>query len=664
MINVKNKISPSWWAEALKQPLFYRGGRLCLSVLACLIVPHLIGPHLIGAPAMAQTDGPVNGMVNEPVDERVDEVVVSATGMAIPREQTGSSVSVFDEADIERLQASNISDLLAHMPGLSVDREGIDGGIGYIRMRGLDRQYVSVVLDGISLGDPADAYGSAELSNFLSAGIGRIEVLRGSHSVLYGSNAIAGVISLSTPRFEGPLTSKLSLEAGSRDLWRTNILLGGGDKLRGFVQISDERRRPRSDFSDTIAGFSESEDYENQSLLSRFEVDLAEAHQLVLLTRLARTSAERDGYDANFNAVDGWFGEDTHEWMSQLAYHYAPSASDQVSATVSYFSRDRDSFEDPIYSGSHYWNDGARLRTALSGQFSIGEAVSLNLGVAHANERFAQNNLTRKIAELRSVYLMAHYQLTPLLATSFGARLDHHDRFGDHDSYRWAMAYQAFDGIKLRASYGTGYRAPSLYELYGEDPYCTNNLCGNRDLTPEVSTSYDVGLEIASADLLWDLTAFRVRTEDKIIFSFANGHYENDYGRSDSEGVEAGVHWLMSDQFTTSFNATYLDPRNSDGTIANKQPRQILSLDTQYAWANGQGQIGIFLRDVSHRYIYAVRQEDYLLVGLRGQWALNEGLDLTAQVENAFNEEYTVSYGYPPRTTPRRAVTLGIRARF
>lgn len=636
--------------------------------VATSMTQSLAAPPSTSPSTSPTTSEPASGLPDMFADdteaEAVDELIVSATGIATPHAQIGSAVSYLTMADIERLQTPNMLDLLSHLPGLSVDREGVDGGLGYVRIRGLDRQYATVLLDGITMGDPADPYGSAELSNFLSSGIGRIEVLRGSHSILYGSNAIAGAINILTPRLSGPLQTQLRLEAGSQNTRRAEVLVGGGETIRGFVLANHQESQPSSDFSKTTPGFIEREDYENQSIMSRFEIDIDDQQSVSILARASRTSAERDGYDANFQAVDGWFGENTHEWMSHLAYQYALSPSDQLTASVSYFSRDRDSFEDPSFGGEGYWNDGSRLKGKIAAQFALGDHGNIHLGIEHSEEHFSQKNLIRKESEMRAGFVMVHYQLTPELATTIGGRRDHHDRFKDHDSYRWAAAYTPIPRVILRASYGTGFRAPSLYELYGENSYCPNNLCGNVNLTPETSQSYDAGIAFDGDVFSADLTLFRIRTEDKIIFSPSGRRYENDRGQSTSEGVEAVASWQLMPRLTTQVTATYVDPRSSDGGLANKQPRQILLLDVNYKLANDRGQFGVFMREVSHRYIYNVRQEDYTLLGLRGEWAWRPDRIFTARVENALNEEYVVSYGFPPRSTPRRQVTLGMTARF
>ena len=612
----------------------------------------------------ARLDERPNARPNERFDESWNELIVSATGIATPRDQLGSAVTVLTEADLARLQTPNIVDALVHVPGVSFDQEGVAGGIGYLRIRGLDRQYVTVLVDGIQLGDPADPFGSAEISNLISAGIGRVEVLRGSHSVLYGSNAIAGTINLITPRLSGPVQTQLSVEAGSRDLRRVSALIGGGETLRGFVLLSHDESRPSSDFSKQTPGFIEREDYENQSITSRFDLDLDDRQHVFLFARAGRVSAERDGYDANYQAVDGWFGENTHELATRLGYQFELSEQDHIGASLTYFSRDRDSFEDPSSGAQGYWNDGSRMKAQIDGQFALGAAGRLAVGAEHINERFSQKGLRRKEAEMRAGFVMAHYQFLPSLSSSFGARVDHHDRFGSHASYRLGVALKPTEQVVFRASYGTGFRAPSLYELYGENAYCSQNLCGNAGLTPELSESYDAGAELTIGDVGLNVTLFKVTTQDKIIFSNAKLHYENDIGKSKSEGVEASVDYALSAFLTTQLSATYVDPRASDGSLANKQPRQILSWDIDYQWPNEKGSMGVFIRDVSHRYIYGVRQDDYTLIGLRGQWNLRNAVQLTARVENALNEDYTTSYGNPPRTTPRRELVLGVRAQF
>ncbi|MCW5687935.1 MAG: TonB-dependent receptor, partial [Pseudolabrys sp.] len=184
--------------------------------------------HLAAATAMAAifAAGAARAQ-SQPEPVQLPQVSVSATGIATPLDQIGSSVTVITAGDIARLQRRTLPDLLNSVPGVNVVQTGGPGGQTAIFMRGTAAQHVKVLLDGIDISDPSTPNGAVDLAHIVTSDIDRVEVLRGPQSSLYGANAIGGVISITTKRGQGPAKATATLEGGSLGTFNQSAAVSG-----------------------------------------------------------------------------------------------------------------------------------------------------------------------------------------------------------------------------------------------------------------------------------------------------------------------------------------------------------------------------------------------------------------------------------------------------
>ena len=152
---------------------------------------------------------------NSAADAALETLVVSATRIATPAWQLGSSVTVITAADIAARQLRTVPDVLKLVPGLNVVQSGGPGGVTSVFMRGTNSNHTKVLIDGIDVSDPSNAGATFDFGQLLASDIERIEVLRGPQSGLYGSDAIGGVISITTRSGKGPFHLAGSLEGGA-----------------------------------------------------------------------------------------------------------------------------------------------------------------------------------------------------------------------------------------------------------------------------------------------------------------------------------------------------------------------------------------------------------------------------------------------------------------
>ena len=621
------------------------------------------------ASASAQEADAVSAAQQKIVHDMVDEIIVSATGIPTPASQIGVSMNVITGDDISREQIRLLPNIFAKLPSVNFNQEGGMGGVGYLRVRGLDRQYTAIFVDGVSLNDPSDINSSAELANFLTTDIERVEVIRGSQSILHGSNAIAGVINIYTQKGQGPMAVKLNTELGTNAYQSANLTVSGGameDRLGYRISTSYLASEPDSELDYRDGVNRQDEDYETRAISGRVDYAVSDVWETSLNFRSGASSAETDGYNpTTFAPQDGWFGNDAQETSLRLELrgdHQQSRVTTLIAAN--YFSRTRDSFQEM---GDYYWYDGERTGYEARVAFDINPSTKILVGGETKDESFSQAGLSEKQVETSSIYVMGQTSLRDRLHLSLGVRNDDHDKFGSFDTWRSSAAFTVNPALRLRATYGTGFRAPSLYELFGEDPYCIDGLCGNINLQPEESASFDIGADFAvlSGDLKLGLTYFDIETENQIYYrsdpvTYA-GNYQNDTGSASSSGYEFTLNYAVSDALSASANVTLTDPRKADGTVRDKQARQMFNLGLDYRFADNRASVGASWRDVSKLYVYGARVENYALLSLRGSWQFRNNLRGTLRVENALDEDYQTSTN---KSTPGRSVFVGLEAKF
>ncbi len=173
------------------------------------------------------------------VAQNVETIIDSATRIPTPAVQVASSVTVIDAAQIEARQQRSLPDVLRDVPGLAVVQTGGPGGLTSVFIRGSNSNHTKILVDGIDIGDPANPNGSPDPGKLLTGAISRVEVLRGPQSGLYGSDAIGGVIAITTKAGEGPLALSGTLEGGSFDTFNQSATISGAQDRFHFAATID-----------------------------------------------------------------------------------------------------------------------------------------------------------------------------------------------------------------------------------------------------------------------------------------------------------------------------------------------------------------------------------------------------------------------------------------
>lgn len=647
-------------------------------------------PRILAAPACAlltaaaAADSPDDAEPDQPLrEDRWEELVVVASHLPRPAREVGSAVTVLTSEDLERRRLNLAAEVLREVPGLAVNRVGQEGALTQVRIRGAEGNHTLVLIDGIEANDPA-LTAEFNFANLLTWDLGRIEVIRGPQSALYGSEAIGGVVSLSTVTPERGLDVRAEVEGGSFGTRQYGAsAAGGGDRVRGLLSAT----RYDTDGISASAIDDERDGYDNTTLHGKVDVDVTDRLSARLVLRRSDSRVEEDRQDFDFppTPTQGLVIDADNATESSQLYGLAEVQGQMLGdrwlhrAGFGYTRTESDSFADGTRAGAA---DGERHKFSYDTTLRLGNEGfehALTAGVQH--ERLAFDNLSATLPganqsrEDEQTSLVAEYAVTwqERFAASFSARRDDNDRFDDATTVRAAASYLLpAAGTRLHGSYGEGITNPNFFELFG---FLPDSFVGNPDLQPEYSRSWDVGVEQAllGGRALVDLTWFSADLRDEIVTIFLpslDSTVVNQTGISERDGLELTAEARLGSRWHLRGSYTHLDATDPDGARELRRPRHSGSINLNYAFLDGRGNVNLGAlfngsqRDsefVSATPATVVTLDDYTLVNLAVSLELSERVEIFARGENLLDEDYTEVFGY---ASPGAAGYLGLRARL
>jgi vitamin B12 transporter len=605
-------------------------------------------------------------------DDTIETVVVSATRVPTPLTEIASSVTVISADQIAAKQERSLPDVLSDVPGLNVVQSGGPGGQTSVFMRGTNSNHTKILIDGIDVADPSNPNGSYDIGKLLTGDIASVEVLRGPQSGLYGSDAIGGVINIVTKAGEGPARWSLSAEGGSLQSFNQNAAVSGSSG--GFhyaldVQHDHSGAIPVTPLDLLQPGEMRNDDFDdNVTVSGKFGYDVTDNFDLGLVTRYISSREHITGDDsdpitfASFPSPNQTH-ENNVEYQTRATAHLVlwDGKFDQMLG-IGYSSNVGADFGP---SGS-FPNSGNRIKIDWQGNITLGEGELLVLGAEHARDAMhlpisAGISTDAGYAELQSSVGVSFFNTVAL-------RYDSNSQFGDKLTWRVAPAYVIADtGTKLKASIGTGFKAPSLEDLYESFPAFF--FFANPNLKPETSLGYDIGIEQALADGRVDtgVTYFHNAIKN-LIGDNSTFTMDVNIGRATTQGVESFVSWKVSDTLNLRADYTYTEaydavlkqelsrrPKTKVSLNAAWQAMDALSLNATLLYV---GPMIDSSRDFS---VPRLVTGGYTTVNLEGDYALTDKFDLFARVDNLLDRRYENPTGF---LAPGLGYYLGVKAKL
>ncbi|WP_414475847.1 TonB-dependent receptor plug domain-containing protein [Microvirga sp. M2] len=528
----------------------------------------------------------------DPIPE--PDFVVTATRSPLAISRAGSAISVIPGEDIEKESPKNPADVLRRVPGVTVVETGGPGGTTTVRIRGADAGQTLVLIDGIRVNDPSSDAGEFDFSNLSAVDIERIEVLRGPQSAIYGSDAIGGVINIITRKGKGAPRFSVGVEGGSYGTKAGRAAVSGSEgpisyafSTTGFDTLGFSRYGYRiGRIEDALTSPLEADGARRLGAAGRVAVALSPNAEFEIGGYTSHNKADLDN-DAGFDALpDG--PSSTQQRLYEGHARLTQNAFDGIlknSLLVSGSRTDRDyrligSYALPSLYWDEYGYQGGRLSAEYQGDLKLGALGLLTLGAKVEEETLVST--TRNVLPFetptynnvdasqttRSLYALHQFSLIENLHLSLGGRVDAVEGGDTFGTWRATAAYDIPDsGTKLRASVGTGAKAPTLYQQF--DPFS-----GTADLESERSIGFDMGVDQRLADdrVLISATFFANRFRNLIAYGMAEScRPEQIYGcfinvnRARTSGVELSADvevvpaWLRM-----KANYTYLEAFDED----------------------------------------------------------------------------------------------------
>lgn len=594
-------------------------------------------------------------------DTALEEVVVVANRVPLPLRRIAGSVSIVDAARLEAHGSTALAEVLQQQSGIGVSRNGGAGQPLGLRIRGEEGFRTLTLLDGIRLADPAAPQIGPLLEHVLSSGIDRVELLRGPQGLGYGADA-GGVVAISTRRGEPGLHAGLDLQSGSfgtRQL--SGNVSGGNERADFFVALT---RFDTEGFNSLVADArsADRDGYRNDTLHLRGSLDLGEHWRLDAVRRDVDGAAQ---YDNCFSATNE--GHDCLARVEQQATRLALSHTGSATSHSLSWQRaatDRDSYASGTFA---FGSAGVLERGEYVGSASGLPGFALVWGADHETAR--NNGVDR---DNTGVYLEYLSDFSDTLYFTAGLRHDDNDDFGSNTSHRLSAAYlidlDADSTLKFKASHGSGFRAPSPYEVQynsGSWAYPPASLVS---LKQERSEGWEAGIEyvhgyVVKLEAVW----FDQQVEDAIFFDQVMwSGYLQDIGTSSSQGVELSGELGVGEHWRLTGNYTWNDTERPNGLQRLRRPQHLFNAGLSwYGLSDQRLNLNAFLRasrgSIDEVGGLSVPLPDFEVLDLTANLRLNEALQLYGRIENALDEDYQEVFGYH---TPGRAAYVGFRLNY
>ncbi len=632
-------------------------GYLCplsAAVLACL------APQLVQAQAASSADRP-------------EEIIVTSSIIAQPRRQIGTAVSSIDFEEIELRGYTDVSEVLRTQTSLGVTNSGGAGKSTAVRIRGEETYRTTLIIDGVKAVDPAGAQVAPSFDSLLTTSdLQRVEVLRGPQGFMYGADA-GGVVNVLTKRGADELGGQIGMEAGDYSTRKVDAALSGGsDQGDYYLSVADFATDGfNSRTSDTV--LQDDDGADNTTLHAKLGWNATDSLRLQLVARDIDAEAQ---YDNCFGGPPAFaLSQDCLSTTEQTTYKLsAEHTADELTNAFGY--SEVDVARDDLTAGvSSFAREGKLSRLEYTGSYKPSGAFALVFGV-DLQEEEASDGFTTQSRDQDGYYVEYQGAFNDAFFLSLGARYDDNEDFGSHTSSRLSVAYVQDLGsdrsVKYRGSVGTGFRAPSLFEIaYNERPFGVAPVAAATALTEEQSVGYDIGLEYsASNGLRFEITYFDQEITNQIDYiSLGAPNFDDGYvqipGVSDSTGIELGVDVPFGERWMLLANWTHNEAEDETGQQRPRRPKNFGNLGVQYRAANDRLSILANYRlssdAIDITFPGTVPLPDYEVLDLSATFDATDLLQIYGRVQNLTDETYYEVAGY---NTAERAVYGGVRLRF
>ncbi|OGU37416.1 MAG: hypothetical protein A2315_16185 [Ignavibacteria bacterium RIFOXYB2_FULL_35_12] len=613
---------------------------------------------------------------------KLSDVVVSATKTQTSTIELASSITVVDSAEIANRNSANVFELLKNEYGISFTRQGGAGTLSNIYIRGGNSDHTLVLIDGVEVNlnsDPSNVYDFAFLS---TDNIQSIEILRGPQSTLYGSNSLAGVINIITKKGAGKPNFSLLAEAGSYKTYKTSLGMNGNiTNFNYSVTLGRSESEGFSAASERYGNF-EKDGYVKDNISARFGYDFAETAEINVFMKYNNSKSDYDQFGGKFGDDPTYvFDQEEFSFRSECKLHLFEGKWKQKIGASIFRNIRKYNFDVSEYNSasSRSSYDGRKIKFDWQNNFNLIENHLFTFGLETEKEETVSeyyyfstffNSVSlfpQKESNTFGIYLQDQFKYGQNTFGSAGIRVDKHNKFGSAFTFRLAPAYIIWEtGTKLKATLGSGFKTPSLFNLY--DP-----AFGNPDIKPEKSVGFDAGIEQFLANDMISVGVTYFQNYYKDLFGYDQNYKTINVKKAKTNGIEIYFTTKLIDDFIFKLNYTFTNAKDLSNGILDenrkliRRPEHKIGSYVSYNFSRSSnvnleliyvGKRDDLIFDNTTFTSSRIKLEPYLLLNLATHYQLTEFLRLNLRLENILGTDYEEVYGY---ATPGFSIYGGIK---
>lgn len=583
---------------------------------------------------------------------KMSDVLVTATRTAVDPGTVGSSVSVVTSQEIVDRGVVTVVEALRTVPGVTVVQQAGSGSVSSIFIRGHNSAQTKVLLNGVRLN--SNTGGGYDFSNLVVDDIERIEIVRGPQSALYGSDSIGGVINIITkkaaPGVHGFAETAFGVEGYRRGAVGVSAANDIGYVRAGYSYTTLDGNSVALEEN----GNPEEDGWESHNFSLATGATILGDGQVDLSLNYLEDWSELDG----FSFVTGLPADDDNYEQDRQTLVLGLNASKPVtdwytqSLQVGY-TRDELWGVDEDNALNDYEIESETLKLTAQSDFFVSDSDTLSVGYEYEEQSGESVGNFDESVDIHSLFVQNHWIINEIFSVTAGLRYDDHQTFGSETTFRLAgTAVIPETDTRFHASYGTGFHAPTLNDLYWP---ASVFMAGNPDLSPETSKSFDIGVTQPFLDgrLEVDVTYFRSSVDDLIqwaadpvtfVFSPSN------VNEAKIDGIELTARLQLTDDLDVSAQYTYTDAEDeATGDQLARRGRHNASGTVNYRFLDDRAGASVTVMHVGTRYDDAantVELDPYTRVDCAAHYDVTENVRVFARVENLFDEDYVEANGF------------------
>ena len=583
------------------------------------------------------------------ISDGIEETVVVADRVSTAIDSIAVSVNVMDRELINALGSATLPQLLRSQVGISATQTGGIGAVSGIRVRGQDAFRTRVLIDGIDISDPSSPQVAPRMEHILAGSLERVEILRGTQGLLWGADA-GGVIALTSRRGNDRPNLDISVERGGYGFEAQSAAAStGGMSLGEFSAVFNQVKMDGFNALKADTLLADNDGYDNDSYQLSYTTPEWDGWSATLSSREVDATAGYDScgrFDENFNFISSNECSDSYKNATKgmILQHRDGGSSTQVSVSES--DSDRAYFTDGIF---QFALEGSNQQVSLTHNRTLTESADITVGFDLDEQSYDDGFGTARSRDNDGMFINVR-RAGDAATLSAAIRSDDNQDFGRYTSWRLtALTETGFDGLAFKAALGTGFRAPSPYEVgSNQSPFALPEARDNA-LKEEQSQGWEMGLRGTQRSVAWELTYFDQEVSDAIIYSYNPALFAGGYlqvpGTSEFSGIEASASWTLAEGLTLEGFVTDLEAKDATGSQLPYRPDTTAQVSARFS--SDKTHWLLLARYTGDRGdSFGTVLDEYTVMDSSFRYTITEDLSISVRAENLTNKAYSDIVGY------------------